>query len=146
MNSTTIAIKKIKMLREINNYTQQYVANELDISQNAYSLIEKGLTKLTLDRLDQIALFYKINVIDLFMESGNPTMDNDPLKQFASSHSNIPPPITPLEKILYEKTIQHLESNITRLYTLIEQLASPPSSGSPSKSPRSENLDNFLAK
>lgn len=147
MNSTAIAIKKIKMLREVNNYTQQYVANELDISQNAYSLIEKGLTKLTLDRLDQIAAFYKVDLIEIVSETGNPLLGNDSIKQNASLHSNTPPIITPLEKILYEKTILHLESNITRLYTLIEQLASPPTtSGNTSKNTRADNLDNFLAK
>ncbi len=45
MNITDICARKIKMLREANNYTQDYVANELDISQNAYSLIEKVLPK-----------------------------------------------------------------------------------------------------
>lgn len=146
MNSTAIAIKKIKMLREINNYTQQYVANELDISQNAYSLIEKGLTKLTLDRLDQIAAFYKVQVADFLVDAMNPGLSADAMKQLALGHSNVPPPVTPLEKILYEKTIQHLESNITRLYTLIEQLASPPTSGTGAKSTRADNIDNYLVK
>src|SRR5690606_28881981 len=40
---------KIRILREINNYTQKYVANILEISQNTYSMIERGETRLTMD-------------------------------------------------------------------------------------------------
>lgn len=120
MGCVEVVIRKIKLLRESNNYTQQYVADELDISQNAYSLIEKGLTKLTIDRLEQIAMFYKIDIADFFtsesigFESG--------MLENKKSHNNLPPVITPMEKILYEKTIQHLESNLNRLYSLIGQL------------------------
>lgn len=124
MSSTEIAIKRIKMLREVNNYTQQHVANELDISQNAYSLLEKGLTKLTLDRLDQIAAFYKVDVLELLLDTKNPLQERILRGQLLSGEdANTPPAISPLEKILYEKTISSLENNISKLYNLVEQLA-----------------------
>ena len=109
------------MLREMNNYTQQYVAGELELSQNAYSLLEKGQTKLTLDRLDQIAAFYNISTVELLSE-------RDASAPVPLAHSNMPPPISSMEKLLYERTIRHFESNITRLYSLIEKLASTASS------------------
>jgi transcriptional regulator with XRE-family HTH domain len=45
----------IRQKREYRNYTQEYLAFKLNISQNAYSKIELGYTKLTLERLFQIA-------------------------------------------------------------------------------------------
>ncbi|MGN6638721.1 MAG: helix-turn-helix domain-containing protein [Mucilaginibacter sp.] len=45
----------IRKAREYRNYTQEYLAYKLRISQNAYSKIELGHTKLTVDRLFQIA-------------------------------------------------------------------------------------------
>jgi transcriptional regulator with XRE-family HTH domain len=41
----------IRAARECKNYTQEYVAARLGISQNAYSKIELGYTKITLERL-----------------------------------------------------------------------------------------------
>ena len=46
--------KKIKKLRELRNYTQSYMAIELDITQQGYSKIEKE-GRLTVDQLDWIA-------------------------------------------------------------------------------------------
>ena len=45
----------IRAKREKRNYTQEYLAYKLNISQNAYSKIELGYTKITLERLFQIA-------------------------------------------------------------------------------------------
>lgn len=46
--------QKIKKLRELRNYTQFYMAIELDITQQGYSKIEKE-GRLTVDQLDKIA-------------------------------------------------------------------------------------------
>jgi len=45
----------IRKRREDLNYTQEYLAAKLNISQNAYSKIELGYTKITVERLFQIA-------------------------------------------------------------------------------------------
>lgn len=45
----------IRDKREYRNYTQEYLAAKLEISQNAYSKIELGYTKITVERLFQIA-------------------------------------------------------------------------------------------
>ena len=46
---------RIKRIREYRNYTQQHMADRLELSQNAYCKIENGTTKLTTDRLEEIA-------------------------------------------------------------------------------------------
>ena len=55
----------IRKRREFRNYTQEYLALKLNISQNAYSKIELGYTKITLERLFQIADILEFEVIDL---------------------------------------------------------------------------------
>lgn len=55
----------IRRKREELNYTQDYLAAKLNISQNAYSKIELGYTKITLDRLFQIADILEIELSEL---------------------------------------------------------------------------------
>ncbi len=55
----------IRNKREELNYTQEYLATKLNISQNAYSKIELGYTKITLERLFQIAEVLETELMDL---------------------------------------------------------------------------------
>jgi transcriptional regulator with XRE-family HTH domain len=48
-------LDKIKKIRIENGISHEAIAHHLDISQVAYSKIEKGETKLTIDRLIEIA-------------------------------------------------------------------------------------------
>lgn len=122
MNLTQKFAKKLKILREINNYTQEYVATILDISQNAYSLIEKGTTKITLDRIEILSELYKTTPSELV--SFNDNFYGMPLyNETAAVHSNIPPSLSSFEKRMYEQTISRLEIDIEKLYNLINQLA-----------------------
>jgi transcriptional regulator with XRE-family HTH domain len=47
---------KIKVLRELKNLSQDYMAKQLEISQKSYSNIENGNTELTLNRLENIII------------------------------------------------------------------------------------------
>jgi transcriptional regulator with XRE-family HTH domain len=55
----------VRKTREQLNYTQEYLAAKLKISQNAYSKIELGYTKITVERLFQIATILEVDVHDL---------------------------------------------------------------------------------
>jgi len=63
----------IRRIREGKGYTQEYLAMKLGISQNAYSKIELGYTKITLERLFQIARIIEIEVVKL-MEDPKPSL------------------------------------------------------------------------
>jgi transcriptional regulator with XRE-family HTH domain len=65
----------IRKIREVRNYTQEYLAAKLNISQNAYSKIELGYTKMTVDRLFHIAEILETNAVDII------TTDNIELLQ-----------------------------------------------------------------
>jgi transcriptional regulator with XRE-family HTH domain len=58
-------INKIRMLREGIGLSQEYVAEKLNITQQAYSKMEKNPPNATLDRLQQLSevLGVKINSI-----------------------------------------------------------------------------------
>ena len=55
----------IRKIREYRDYTQDYLAAKLKISQNAYSKIELGYSKITLDRLFHIAVILEVEVTQL---------------------------------------------------------------------------------
>lgn len=60
---------KIKRYREVRNFTQSYMAEQLDISQNTYSKIESGTIKLTVDRLRQISNLLNVPIEDILSSS-----------------------------------------------------------------------------
>ncbi len=47
--------EKIRKLRQEKGYSQQYMALKLNISQNAYCKIERGETRLSMEKLGQLA-------------------------------------------------------------------------------------------
>ena len=55
MNKLIDVAKNIRNTRIDRNYTQDYLAAKLNISQNAYSKIELGRTKVTVEKLLVIA-------------------------------------------------------------------------------------------
>ena len=67
-------INKVRMLREGIGFSQEYVANKLEISQQAYSKLEKNPDSATLERLKQLSevLGVSINSIvgdeDMFIQ------------------------------------------------------------------------------
>lgn len=56
---------KIKNIRELKNLTQGYMAERLDISQAAYSKLEKGETKVSDEKLSQIAEVLEVKPEDI---------------------------------------------------------------------------------
>lgn len=51
---------KLKMLRDENGWSQDYIAESIGMSQAAYSKLESGQTKLTFERAAQIAKVYDV--------------------------------------------------------------------------------------
>lgn len=59
-------ISNIRQMRLDRNYTQDYMAMKLNISQNAYSKLELGRSSLSLERLFQISAVLEIEISELF--------------------------------------------------------------------------------
>lgn len=56
---------KIKELRTAQGWTQEEMAEKMDISVSGYANLEKGLGKVDWDKLVQIAQIFKIDLVQL---------------------------------------------------------------------------------
>jgi transcriptional regulator with XRE-family HTH domain len=56
---------KVRKLRELKNVTQEYMSQQLGISQNAYSKLEREETDVPFSRLEQIAKVLDIDILDI---------------------------------------------------------------------------------
>jgi len=106
---------KIKQLRELKNFTQEYVAQKLGLSTRAYSKIETGETQLTINRLNEISQVLGMEPMEVLgfddkkiFNINNSTGNN--------GYNNIFFP----EKLVqqYEETIQSLKEQIKLLKLL----------------------------
>jgi transcriptional regulator with XRE-family HTH domain len=57
---------KIRKIRELKDLTQGFVADELGISQQAYSKLERGETDVSLENTEKIAEIFGITTAELF--------------------------------------------------------------------------------
>jgi len=114
---------KIKKIRELKNLTQDYMAQQLNVSQSTYSRIEKDDDgDLTLAQLKQISEILEVKVEDLINFNDKFIFNN-----FTSNQANqgyIVNNISPVEKELYEKHIGTLEKEVEHLKQLIDKLSS----------------------
>ncbi|WP_396173516.1 helix-turn-helix domain-containing protein [Flavobacterium sp.] len=58
-------VEKIKDIRKRKGYSHEYMAHQLEMSQPAYSKIEKNETVLSVDRLYKIAEILETPIIDI---------------------------------------------------------------------------------
>jgi transcriptional regulator with XRE-family HTH domain len=56
---------KIRKIREIRNYSQEYLAQCLNLSVRAYSKIETGETQLTIKRLNEISQVLEVTPLQI---------------------------------------------------------------------------------
>jgi len=120
---------KIKKIRELRNYTQDYMATELEMTQAGYSKIELGETDVPFSRLLQIAKVLEIDLIDLlaFDEKIILNSTQNEFKDGAFGAVGINDIKTVSNDVLdrLEKShldrITSLEKEIERLHKLLEQ-------------------------
>lgn len=71
--------EKIKKLRELKNYTQQHIADQLNLSLSGYGKIERNETDISISRLEEIAniLGVDVNTVLSFDEKHIFNMNNN---------------------------------------------------------------------
>ncbi len=62
--------EKIRLIRELNKWSQEEMAEKLAMSAGGYAKIERGETQLNIPRLEQLAAIFKVDMWDL-LKSGN---------------------------------------------------------------------------
>ncbi|MEY4936266.1 MAG: hypothetical protein RIS64_2625 [Bacteroidota bacterium] len=65
-NLTSMKIgNKIKKIRELKNYTQEYMAQSLNISLNGYGRLERDEVEITVNRLEEIAKILEMDLLQV---------------------------------------------------------------------------------
>jgi len=108
---------KIKQLRELKNFTQEHMAQQLGLSTRAYSKIESGETQLTINRLNEISEILGIDPMEVLGFDHQNIFNNCTQEgNIGINHINIP------DKLIdqYEKRIQQLESEVLFLRALVK--------------------------
>jgi transcriptional regulator with XRE-family HTH domain len=122
MNPTGPQIgQKIKKLRELRNFTQSHMAEELGLSQSAYSKLELGETEITYNKLERVAevLGMRPEEVISFNESMVfNVMHNQTGQGFVINNNQL----TESEKQLYEEQISLLKEELSYLKRLLEQV------------------------
>ncbi len=100
----------IRTCRLSRGYSQDYMAEMLQMCQSSYANLESGKSLLTIDRLLHIAQVLNIDVHELIDTSINiPTPD-------AQSKSTV---VLPDTKIVYEQLVSELKNEITFLRKML---------------------------
>jgi transcriptional regulator with XRE-family HTH domain len=94
--------QKLRLLREFRNYSQEYIAEKLGITQHAYSRIENNLTKLTAERLERLAAILNIPLLELLS-------DKEPVISFSG-------PVAPSAGPIKDDHWKEIIENIRQLY------------------------------
>lgn len=96
--------EKIKMMREMNQWTQEEVAEKLGMSTTGYAKIERGQTNVSVEKLKQIAQIFNINIAQLLD-------DNEKLVicSIGDNHSNYNNYFGMNEKLIAQNEKQQLE-------------------------------------
>jgi transcriptional regulator with XRE-family HTH domain len=74
-------IERIRKVRTQKNLSQEYVASFLGIDTSSYHRLERGVSPLTVERLELIAQAFEIDLGDFLAPSENEdlkTVDSDP--------------------------------------------------------------------
>ena len=67
----------IKKLRELRNYTQTYMSDQLEISLSAYSKIERNESEVSYRRLEQISDILRVPVHGIIQFDEKVFLDNN---------------------------------------------------------------------
>ncbi|AUX62415.1 helix-turn-helix domain-containing protein [Simonsiella muelleri] len=63
--------EKIRLARELNQWSQEEMAEKLEMSPSGYARIERGEVRLNIERLEQIAQILNIDISDLIQKDIN---------------------------------------------------------------------------
>lgn len=121
-------VNKIREFRKKKGYSHETMAHELNMSQPAYSKIEKNETKLSVERLFEIANILETPV-EKFLEINpnnvyNQTLNDSAIiyQDFENLHQDNKEKSEKIE-ILYEARLKDKDAMITQLQKIIDRLS-----------------------
>ena len=112
-------LNKIKSLRQSKFYSQQYMADKLNMSQKAYSSLENGKTQMSVNRLLEIIKFLDVNISDILGNRNDISGSNNDLEKYYTMKNKIE--VLTGDKTHLEQIIELKNKEIEFLKTLVEQ-------------------------
>ena len=110
--------EKIRTITETRNWSQEDMAEKMNMSKNGYAKIERGETKLNLHKLEQIANIFNIDVLELIKNDDKNVLFfmNDHNTNYYGSNENLTSEIDRLKL-----TISHKDELLKQRDLVIEQ-------------------------
>jgi transcriptional regulator with XRE-family HTH domain len=118
---TMLIGQKIKKLRELKNLTQDHMAQELRLTQSAYSRMELGETEVTYSKLEKIATVLNMKPEEIITFNENMVfniMHNDVGNGLVINNNQL----SEGERNLYEQQIQLLKDEVSFLKGMLEKV------------------------
>lgn len=116
--------EKIRLFRELNQWSQEYMAEQLNMTTSGYAKIEQGKSRIHIDKLQKIAQIFNINTHELLDDgdfvvcvNGNNSIHNSNNRYSGNIHLNYE-----IEKL--NLTISHQQDIIARQQNELETLKS----------------------
>lgn len=104
--------ERIRKIRELKGYSQEYVATQLSLSQRAYSKIERNEAPISWDKLIRLGEVFEISPSDLI------TFDDSLIFNNCTQSGKF----NTINNYLSEELIDSLQSRIRHLETEVEFL------------------------
>ena len=114
---------KIRKIRELKGYSQEYIAEKLGISQSAYCQIERDEKNMTIERIQTIAHILDIDPMELINFNEQTIFNNCKVGNGVNNGNYYA--YSENERKLYEKSIERLEKEIEFLKKTIERMLMP---------------------
>lgn len=126
-NFSQEVLERIRKFRGLKEYSQEYMGQQLGLSQKGYSSLENGETPLSIDRLNKIAEILDIDVFELLSFDEKVLFNNynhsNQTGFFGTFYGNV------TQGDMYEKMIDqlkeenvHLKKQIEKLHKVIDKL------------------------
>ncbi|MGV3598052.1 MAG: helix-turn-helix domain-containing protein [Bacteroidota bacterium] len=121
---------KIKKIREIKGIKQETIARTLKMTPNGYGKIERDESKITIDRLEEIAEALQVSIADILGFDANAVTISNPHSNFHNSVLNTAREVhnhnglSEKERQLYEDKIKLLEEMVQMKDELLSVLKS----------------------
>ncbi len=106
--------EKIRVLREIKGFSQEYMAETLGVSISAYGKLERNQTELNLTKLQNIAKILGISTVHLLSFDENDIFNEYDPKPYKSV-------LDDNERALYERMLKEKDEIIEFLKKIIDK-------------------------
>lgn len=110
---------KIKKLRELRNYTQTHMSNQLNMSLSGYSKIERDETEISLKRMYQIAEILETDINSILSFDGKQIFNIEQNNHDKGTQNAYVHTLKNENTDLYEKYIEQLKSENSFLKSLV---------------------------